>query len=230
MPEDLFRLCLAGLLSTPDRESEDDFDQVSRERYQMACERWVLGSNLRPEQHRWETMLAVRDNGLPLLTTLYGAWTLKTPTIADLDVVPDDARRVYVTKAEGQERWLFYPYAFGIFWALLYHETMEHLRQPAELWATLERHLTLATERVRHEHPGLDLDDAFFREQFLFALYERILGLHYDMAQNLTHYRMNISVRAELVPTECKERVAAFKEAIDWLLDHVTSELLRPTA
>lgn len=228
MPEPLLLQCLAGLLSIPDREP-DDFDELARaskERFLMCCERWVRGSGLRPELHRWDRMMTGRGEELPPIDAFYPTWSLKTPTIADLDVGPDHPGRVYVTKTSGEERWLFYPYAFGIFWALLYHESTERLRRPDLVWRTLDRHWNLATTQVRRDHTGLaDLDDAFFRQQFLFALYERVLGLHYDVAQNLAHYRANIAEREGLSPTEREERARVFQDAIDWFLSRVTTEL-----
>lgn len=131
-------------------------------------------------------------------------------TIADVTLEVPGYRNIGVSSGPGQLRWRFYPFAFGIYWALFYHIESAYLARPKMMWDEL----LWVARRVF-------CADANFtpagEKQLWLALLERTLGMEYDRRQELPHYIANISQRPGLRPEELEERVRVFDFSVSWM-------------
>jgi hypothetical protein len=99
-------------------------------------------------------------------------------------------------------RWQGYPLALSFYWAFLFHEQNEYLRDPQKIWERLTS--------LRQNNP--------WWSHFCLACFERTIGARYDVRTRQPHYLTNIVQQEGLLPAEQEERPQLFSQAIDFLL------------
>ncbi len=112
-------------------------------------------------------------------------------------------------------RWPYYQFTYTVIWALIFHEPNVILANPRFLM----REIFHMWESIHSDVKELyDEEERKKRISWLaLALLERVYGIRYDIANNLSHYRENITERIELTPEECEKRAQLFQTAIDTL-------------
>jgi len=139
--------------------------------------------------------------------------------ISNITFDPENHTQVQIIPTDMGWRWEYYPFAFAIYWGLSYHLTNEELEQLPSTWMAL---LDLA--RKVH-HPELKKGTPAW-QAFMLALYERTLGMEFDIKKGLPHYDENILFRDGLGVVERRARVDLFRNWVAYCKAAIEKELL----
>jgi len=114
--------------------------------------------------------------------------------------------------ADGQKviwGWMGQSIATAFYWAFLFHEKNNSLEQPENIWQRL--HFLYSAGQ--------------YWPQIVLALYERTLGIKYDIREQREHYLKNVVRRTGLNPDELKKRPELIENAVDYLHQTITEQL-----
>lgn len=125
-------------------------------------------------------------------------------------------------------RWPYYQFAYTVVWALIFHEPNATLANPRFLLREIFQLWQFIHSDVEELYDDLERKKRIC--WLAYAMLERICGTHYDIAQNLPHYRANITQRTELIPSQRAERRELFAGAVDHLEEHCYSLLIHNCA
>jgi hypothetical protein len=168
-------------------------------------------------EHTKKIIDRVCEQGYPLYKPAYHLLTVSAIEV-DIARFPDPAVRLARSASSLTTvwRWKYWYPAFTVFWAHIFHTENEWLRRPERIWQELEliRHHFLSSEGVADDY------------HYYLALYERILGVQYDIRTKAPHYLVNIPDRIELKYAERAERPALFAQAVNFLREQVEQILL----
>lgn len=179
---------------------------------------------------------AVQHEGDPIQVvgliraSLVAAPVYRNLTISDVEIDLDPANHIHNVRLSEKERdvvprWEWWPFTFGVVWALLFHTENEYLRRPHLLWEEIHK-LGRMWQRLRLsvalQHPNCSTTS------FYLALYERLLGVRRDIAVREMHYILNIEERPGLRTHELAERPVLFTSAVDSLLSWTQQRLQLP--
>ncbi len=118
-------------------------------------------------------------------------------------------------------RWPYFEFCFTIFWCMVYHLENAWLARPEAVWHKLE-------SLARCMYPDLT-SDAETCQKYYCALFERILGIEYDIRNELPHYLRNITTRPELKAggklDVLRQRTADFTRLIQYFRERVIDQL-----
>lgn len=139
-------------------------------------------------------------------------------TVSSIMFDPDDHHRVEIVSDNTAWRWQYYPFAFVVAWGLGYHLTNKQLRHAPDSWGRL---LRLAKEIYPELTPGTPAWRAF-----MLALYERFIGMQYDIKEELPHYDRNIFLRENMSVADRMARVSLFRDFVAYCKAATEKELL----
>lgn len=144
-------------------------------------------------------------------------------TISDIRTNLDYGNHYDTLVGERYWRWLYFPFAYTVFWALIFHEPNCYLARPEFLWSRLCALLYEYQPGPRHPEQH---EDPAWRAMML-ALYERVIGAQYDAKTKQPHYLQNIVQRDELSEGDRRNRILLFDGALLHLRQQIEQELTR---
>jgi|GEM_PF-6608498 len=131
---------------------------------------------------------------------------------------PEDHSHVEIRADNISWRWEYQPFATIGSWGLGYHLTNSQLRRAPDSWGRLLR-------LGRNMYPAITQDSKEWRA-FLLALYERFIGMQYDIKEQLPHYVDNILNREELTFEDRRTRTRLFRDYVAYCKAAIEHELL----
>jgi hypothetical protein len=162
--------------------------------------------------HQWREGGALLNPGLVNdLTGLQLERASRLFTIDDIHVDLSTKQLVKVDVRERVWRWSHYHFACAYYWALLFHVQNCYLAHPDLIWSEI-----LSSVNTINQGGNIRLYTEGWHAMLL-ALYERTLGLEYDIANLTPHYVDNVVQRQDLSADEQQKRKSLFTAAVNSL-------------